>query len=197
MTRSETDTVQDALSSGAADRLHALDVFDTVPSTNTWLIDQSPPEPGQYRVAIADHQTAGRGRHSNRWHSAPESSLCLSMSYTFLNTPQNLPPLTLALGVSVAELGGLIDHIATLPNLALRGLMAIPAASNDPDTMADRFTALAGLFADCRDRAAANPATKWDTLSMGMSGDYRLAIVAGSTIVRIGTAIFGQRSLPT
>ena len=104
MARPESETVQDALSSGAVDRLHALDVFDTLPSTNTWLIDQSPPEPGQYRVAIADHQTAGRGRNSNRWHSTPESSLCLSMSYTFIKTPQNLPPLTLALGVSVAEL---------------------------------------------------------------------------------------------
>ena len=54
---SDPGDVQDELSSGAAERLHALDVFDVVPSTNTWLIDQSPPEPGQYRVAIARHQT--------------------------------------------------------------------------------------------------------------------------------------------
>lgn len=98
------ESVHDALSEGAADRLNALDVFDTVPSTNTYLIDQPPPEPGQYRVAIAHHQTEGRGRSENRWHSAPEASLCLSMSYTFKETPANLPPLTLALGVSVAEL---------------------------------------------------------------------------------------------
>ncbi len=113
MTRPESESVHGALSTGAADRLHALDVFDTVPSTNTWLIDQSPPEPGQYRVAIAGHQTAGRGRNSNRWLSAPESSLCLSMSYTFKQTPANLPPLTLALGVSVAELlkGAGIDDV--------------------------------------------------------------------------------------
>ncbi len=100
---SDPEDVQDELSSGAAERLHALDVFDVVPSTNTWLIDQSPPEPGQYRVAIAGHQTAGRGRSNNRWHSAPESSLCLSMSYTFRKTPEHLPPLTLALGVKVAD----------------------------------------------------------------------------------------------
>ncbi len=104
MARPESESVQDALSTGAADRLHAVDVFDVIPSTNTWLIDQSPPEPGQYRVAIAGHQTAGRGRSDSRWQSAPESSLCLSMSYTFKETPANLPPLTLALGVSVAEL---------------------------------------------------------------------------------------------
>lgn len=102
--QSDPGDVQDELSSGAAERLDTLDVFDVVPSTNTWLIDQSPPEPGQYRVAIAGHQTAGRGRSSNRWLSAPEASLCLSMSYTFRNTPQNLPPLTLALGVRVADL---------------------------------------------------------------------------------------------
>ncbi len=119
MTRPESDTVQGALSTGAADRLHALDVFDTVPSTNTYLIDQSPPEPGQYRVAIAGHQTAGRGRNENRWHSAPESSLCLSLSYTFRKTPSNLPPLTLALGVSVAELlteAGVADIKLKWPN---------------------------------------------------------------------------------
>ncbi len=99
----DPEDVQDELSSDAAERLHALDVFEVVPSTNTWLIDQSPPEPGHYRVAIAGHQTAGRGRSSNRWHSAPEASLCLSMSYTFRKTPEHLPPLTLALGVKVAD----------------------------------------------------------------------------------------------
>ena len=117
MTRPES--VHDALSSGAADRLHALDEFDTVPSTNTYLIDQAPPEPGQYRVAIAGHQTAGRGRNDNRWFSAPEASLCLSMSYTFKETPQDLPPLTLALGVGVAELlvdFGLADIKLKWPN---------------------------------------------------------------------------------
>ncbi len=103
MARTESDTVHGELSSGAAERLHALDVFDVIPSTNTYLIDQAPPEPGQYRVAIASHQTAGRGRSNNLWLSAPEASLCLSMSYTFKQTPVNLPPLTLALGVNVAE----------------------------------------------------------------------------------------------
>ena len=113
---SDPGDVQDELSSGASERLHALDVFDVVPSTNTWLIDQSPPEPGQYRVAIARHQTAGRGRSSNRWHSAPEASLCLSMSYTFRKTPEHLPPLTLALGVKAADVLAEVG----VPDIALK-----------------------------------------------------------------------------
>lgn len=80
-----------------------LEVFPQIDSTNIYLRDQMPPEKGAFRVALADHQTAGRGRSENRWVSAPGRSLCLSLAHTFRHTPDNLPALTLALGVGAVE----------------------------------------------------------------------------------------------
>jgi hypothetical protein len=73
--------------------------------------------------------------------------------------------------------------------LSLRGLMTIPPARYGADETRSLFAALAKLRAQL---AAAGIAT--DTLSMGMSADFELAIAAGSTCVRVGTAIFGQRA---
>ncbi|MEO8741601.1 MAG: YggS family pyridoxal phosphate-dependent enzyme [Lysobacteraceae bacterium] len=83
----------------------------------------------------------------------------------------------------------LADAIASEPRLALRGLMAIPAP--DPDIQGRRaaFRALRDLFNAMQER---HP--RIDTLSMGMSEDFELAIAEGATMVRIGTALFGARS---
>ncbi len=90
-------------------------------------------------------------------------------------------------GVTPAQALGLCQGVEALPGLCLRGLMAIPDPEH-PGAFAD----LAALF------AAINPqlARPMDTLSMGMSDDLELAIAQGSTLVRIGTAIFGARQTP-
>jgi len=95
--------IQQPLTELANAKLEKLEVFSSIASTNTYLLAQPAPPAGRYRVAIADHQTSGRGRHYRRWISAPGSGLCLSMSYTFARTPEQLPALTLALGVAVVE----------------------------------------------------------------------------------------------
>ena len=77
-----------------------LDVFPEIDSTNAWLMAQPAPTAGAHRVAIADHQTSGRGRGGNRWLSAPGASLCLSIAHTFRERPGNLAALTLAIGVA-------------------------------------------------------------------------------------------------
>lgn len=92
-------------------------------------------------------------------------------------------------GVTLAELEELATAVTLLPNIELRGLMAIPKASNDPQEQQQNFAkvrqALMQLTAI---------APSMDTLSMGMSGDMDAAIAEGSTMVRIGTDIFGARN---
>jgi len=91
-------------------------------------------------------------------------------------------------GVSPAELPALADAVALLPRLRLRGLMAIPEASVDPTLTRRRFAQLREL------RDAQNACGHhMDTLSMGMTADMEAAIAEGATLVRIGTAIFGER----
>jgi len=91
-------------------------------------------------------------------------------------------------GASAEELPELARQVAQLPNLRLRGLMAIPEASSDPAQQRAAFARLRILFE--RLRSGGLPL---DTLSMGMSGDLASAIAEGATIVRIGSAIFGAR----
>ena len=91
-------------------------------------------------------------------------------------------------GVAPAEVPALARQMAGLPRLKLRGLMAIPEPTNDMALQRRRFAELRGM----KD-ALAREGIVLDTLSMGMSADLEAAIAEGATIVRIGTAIFGER----
>ena len=91
-------------------------------------------------------------------------------------------------GITLAELDALAEQVSELPGLTLRGLMAIPA----PETSYDRQFAVAQQMAVAFEALKARYTTV-DTLSLGMSDDMEAAIAAGSTMVRIGTAIFGAR----
>jgi pyridoxal phosphate enzyme (YggS family) len=92
-------------------------------------------------------------------------------------------------GCTVAEAPALCRAVAALPNLKLRGLMAIPEPAQESAMAARRFDELRAL----RDRLN-EAGMQLDTLSMGMSDDLEAAIMAGATIVRVGTAIFGERA---
>jgi pyridoxal phosphate enzyme (YggS family) len=94
-------------------------------------------------------------------------------------------------GVAPEEAIVLARHVAALPNLRLRGIMGIPAPVADPARLRREFAALRACYDACADAGFAV-----DTLSMGMSADLELAIAEGSTEVRIGTAIFGEREKP-
>ena len=113
--------------------------------------------------------------------------------------PSGLAPLQVCVQVNVsgeASKSGCGEHqavalahaVAGLPNLRLRGLMAIPEASSDNSLLRSRFARLRHL----RDRLNSE-GLALDTLSMGMSHDLEAAIMEGATMVRIGTAIFGER----
>ena len=94
-------------------------------------------------------------------------------------------------GVPLAEAPVLARAVAALPNLSLQGLMCIPEADADDALLRTRFDALVAL----RDQLTRD-GLGLPVLSMGMSHDLDAAIAAGSTMVRVGTAIFGQRSHP-
>ena len=109
--------------------------------------------------------------------------------------PAALPPLNVLIqvnvsgeasksGVELDEVEGLARVVATLPRLRLRGLMAIP----EPGADRSRYASVKDVFDQLRSDF------RFDTLSMGMSDDLELALAEGSTMVRIGTAIFGPRN---
>lgn len=113
--------------------------------------------------------------------------------------PFHAPPLNVCVQVHIADdplKGGvapeeavpLLQAIAALPRLVPRGLMCMLPYEASPETQRDCFTRMATLAAEAR--AAGVPV---DTLSMGMSADMEAAIMAGATIVRVGTALFGAR----
>jgi pyridoxal phosphate enzyme (YggS family) len=91
-------------------------------------------------------------------------------------------------GCTPADVPALADAIAAQPRLALRGLMAIPAPAPDPARRREAFRAMRDLH-----ETLARQYRQADTLSMGMSDDFELAIEEGSTMVRVGTALFGRR----
>jgi pyridoxal phosphate enzyme (YggS family) len=116
--------------------------------------------------------------------------------------PENLPPLQLCLQVNISGEGSksgvaprdapaLARQIASLPRIALRGLMAIPAPAPASDFAGQRepFCRLRLLF-----EQLVGAGLTLDTLSMGMSNDIEAAIAEGATLVRVGTAIFGERN---
>ena len=113
--------------------------------------------------------------------------------------PFHAPPLNVCLQVNVAgeaskggatpaELPALAAAVAPLPRLALRGLMCIPPEETDPERQRAWFAKLRVLKEDLN-----NTGLRLDTLSMGMTGDFEAAIREGATIVRLGTALFGER----
>ena len=92
-------------------------------------------------------------------------------------------------GCAPAGIDSLADAIANSPRLCLRGLMAIPEPAADFAVRREVFARLRGWFEQLRSR---HPTV--DTLSMGMSEDFEVAIAEGATMVRIGSALFGPRS---
>ena len=96
-------------------------------------------------------------------------------------------------GCAPSEAGELAVAIGALPQLRLRGLMAIPEPTDDVELQRAQFR----LLRETMDAINRDTGLALDTLSMGMSHDLEAAIMEGATIVRIGTAIFGQRQYTT
>jgi BirA family biotin operon repressor/biotin-[acetyl-CoA-carboxylase] ligase len=109
----DADKIREPMSDLSSAHLDILEVFSEIDSTNKYLLEQPCPAPGRFRVALAEHQTAGRGRLNRTWHSTPSSGLCISISTTFASRPPDFSSLTLAIGASVAD---------ALDGLGIRGI---------------------------------------------------------------------------
>jgi len=94
-------------------------------------------------------------------------------------------------GTTATEAVELVRQIARLPNIRVRGLMTMPPFFDDPELARPYFQELR-LLAEQIDKEAI-PGVEMAELSMGMSGDFEVAIEEGATLVRVGTAIFGER----
>ena len=114
---------------------------------------------------------------SQRLATQPPLNICLQVNIDGQDTKDGCQP---------EEVAQLVGQISQLPHLRLRGIMVIPAPNNTSALMEARklFDQVKAQHAHPQD---------WDTLSMGMSADLDAAIAAGSTMVRIGTALFGAR----
>ncbi|USD38190.1 YggS family pyridoxal phosphate-dependent enzyme [Ferrimonas sp. SCSIO 43195] len=145
---------------------------------------------------IQSNKTRPIAQHFDWVHSVDRLKIAQRLSE---QRPATLPPLNLCIqvnvsheasksGVAADELMLLAEQIHDMPNLALRGVMAIPMASDDPAHQRQQFSQVKKLFNELKSRFSGI-----DTLSMGMSGDLDAAIEQGSTMVRLGTAIFGAR----
>ena len=149
-----------------------------------------------YIGPLQSNKTRTIAEHFAWVHSVDRLKIAERLS---MQRPAELAPLQVCLqvnvsgeesksGVSPDEAGTLACAIARLPNLRLRGLMAIPAPSGEIAVQRAAF----GCLRELRDTLN-RQGLALDTLSMGMSHDFAAAIAEGATIVRIGTAIFGNR----
>ena len=148
---------------------------------------------------LQSNKTRIIAEHAHWIHSVDRLKIAERLS---AQRPAGMPPLNVCLqvnisqedsksGVNVADVLPLAHAIAKLPGLTLRGLMCIPAPSQDPAQQRRPFAALKQLLSQLQAEGLAV-----DTLSMGMSSDMVSAIEEGATIVRVGTAIFGARHYP-
>jgi pyridoxal phosphate enzyme (YggS family) len=128
------------------------------------------------RLKIAERLSAQRPPH------LPELQVCLQVNVSGEDSKS---------GIDETQVLDLARAIAKLPRLRLRGLMCIPEPSQDPAILMRRFGRLRELFIELNAEGL-----ELDTLSMGMSADLEAAVAAGSTLVRVGSAIFGARSYP-
>ena len=148
--------------------------------------------------AIQSNKTRELAEHFAWIHSVDRLKIAQRLSN---QRPDSLPPLNICLQVNISEeqsksgfkmadIEVIVDDIISLPNLKLRGLMAIPAKADNLEAQRKVFSKMKSLFETLQTN---HP--QIDTLSMGMTADMEAAIAEGSTMIRIGTAIFGARNV--
>lgn len=148
---------------------------------------------------LQSNKTRAVAEHFAWVHSVDRAKIARRLSE---QRPASLGPLNICLQVNVSgeasksgadpdDLDDLAAEVVALPNLRLRGLMAIPAPAT---SMAEQRRPLARLRQLRDELRQRYPQAPLDTLSMGMSDDLEAAILEGATLVRLGTAIFGART---
>lgn len=191
------DAIQDAFNSGqhafgenyVQEAIEKITTLDSLRSSIEWHMIGP----------IQSNKTRQIAEHFDWVHSIDRLKIAERLS---IQRPQHLAPLQICLQVNISgepsksgvlptEAIYLAQHIAVLPRLCLRGLMAIPEPSSDPEKQKQPFRALRQLLQQLNTQGL-----KLDTLSMGMSADLETAIAEGTTLIRVGSAIFGERHTP-
>ncbi|MCI0526509.1 MAG: YggS family pyridoxal phosphate-dependent enzyme [Nitrospira sp.] len=150
---------------GLFDLIHSVDTFRLAETLDTWINNSLSIRTGHHI------ETVGRQRVLIQVNISGESTKS---------------------GVLPEELGLMVKKISSYKTLAVVGLMAIPAPSDDPERSRPFFKTLRELAVSIEKEGIDGVSMK--ELSMGMSADFDVAIEEGATLVRVGTAIFGQRS---
>jgi pyridoxal phosphate enzyme (YggS family) len=174
---------------------------------------------GENRVQEAEGKIAAVGRAGLRWHmighlqrnkaaravelfdrihSVDSIELARALARRAQSAGRSLPVLVevnvggepTKFGVAPGALGALLEGVAARPGLALEGLMTVGPEAAEPEQVRPVFAALREL----RGRWESSLGLRLPQLSMGMSGDFEVAIEEGSTMVRVGSAIFGPRA---
>ncbi|WP_406850895.1 YggS family pyridoxal phosphate-dependent enzyme [Herbaspirillum huttiense] len=169
----------------------ALDKIAALPA----LVPDTPLE-WHFIGPIQSNKTRPIAEHFDWVHSVDRLKIAQRLSE---QRPEELGPLNICLQVNISgeasksgltpeELPEVAAQVTQLPRLRLRGLMAIPAPSDDMKQQCAAFAAVRGLYEQLR-----TGGLPLDTLSMGMSADLEAAVAEGATIVRVGSAIFGAR----
>ena len=145
---------------------------------------------------IQSNKTRGISENFDWVHSVSRSKIARRLSE---QRPLHLKPLNVCIQINLSEedtksgttttqAADLCELADSLESIRLRGLMAIPAPTDNGEAQRDNFITLSRLFDKLKSK---HPSM--DTLSMGMSNDYGRAILQGSTMIRLGTALFGPR----
>jgi len=217
---SKNDRNPDSVALLAVSKTRTVDEIEAAYSAGARYFGENYLQEALHKIRwFQDQETAGSESYSDlSWHfiGALQSNKAkeVATNFSWVHTidrekiarrlahlrPDHLPPLQVCVQVNLHDepqkggvhpdaLADLVALMTTLPTLNVRGLMILPAKAVEPR---EAFDALAALF-ESLTTTISDPPRQWDTLSMGMSADYSAAIAAGSTMVRIGTALFGAR----
>lgn len=130
-------------------------------------------------VHTIDREKIARRLSEQRPTDSPPLNVCIQVNISCEESKSGIP---------LDQLSTMVETVKSLPNLTLRGVMAIPAPQQSHEDQCAVYSPLVKAFAEL-----AKSDSQLDTVSIGMSGDMAAAIESGSSIVRVGTAIFGER----
>jgi pyridoxal phosphate enzyme (YggS family) len=201
-TRPAGDVLEAALAGGQRDfgENYAQEGIEKILALRTRLPPEHAPLIWHFIGPLQSNKTRAVAENFDWAHTIDRLKIAERLS---LQRPLHLPPLQVCVQVNIsgetsksgcppADTGALCRAVAALPRLSLRGLMAIPAPEDDFERQRLPFRQLRQLFDALRSEAWAGE--NFDTLSMGMTHDLKAALYEGSTLVRVGSAIFGARN---
>jgi len=184
----DAQRIRQALAREAREHVARIETAWSVDSTNTILLERPNPSPGSSEVFLAEYQTAGRGRRGRAWLAPPGGAICLSLSWTFREVPEDLSALGLVIGVCAFRTlrhMGIEDARLKWPNDLLIGdkklggvLIELRAESSGPACVVIGIGVNVALGAELLKKIAATGTAATDLASAGLEALKRNAVAA-------------------